>query len=70
MEKLKKQLNSYIADIRNDINNKIKDMFTENTRNLLSDSILNLLQQNETYKRIETNISSIASKNNEKINYS
>ena len=63
---VKKQLNSYIADIRNDINNKIKDMFTENTRNLLSDSILNLLQQNETYKRIETNISSIASKNNEK----
>ena len=63
---VKKQLNSYIADIRNDINNKIKDMFTESTRNLLSDSILNLLQQNETYKRIETNISSIASKNNGK----
>lgn len=63
---VKKQLNSYIADIRNDINNKIKDMFTESTRNLLSDSILNLLQQNETYKRIETNISSIASNKNEK----
>ena len=39
-------------------------MFNESTRTILSDSILNLLQQNETYRRIETNISTIAGKDN------
>ena len=63
--KVQKELNSFIEDTRYDNNEKMKKMYNENTRNLLSDSILNLLQQNETYKRIETNISSIASKNDE-----
>ena len=63
--KVQKELNSFVGDIRYDINEKMKEMFNESTRTLLSDSILNLLQQNETYRRIETNISTIASKGNE-----
>ena len=63
--KVQNELNSFVEDTRYDINEKMKKMFNESTRTLLSDSILNLLQQNETYKRIETNISSIASKDNE-----
>ena len=63
--KVQMELNSFVEDTRYDINEKMKKMFNESTRTLLSDSILNLLQQNETYKRIETNISSIAGKDNE-----
>lgn len=62
--KVQKELNSFVEDIRYDISEKMKEMFNESTRTLLSDSILNLLQQNETYRRIETNISTIAGKDN------
>jgi len=64
--KIKRELDTFIYDTRDDINNKMKKMFNESTRTLLSDSILNLLQQNETYRRIETNISTIAGKDDEK----
>ena len=63
--KVKRELDNFIKDTRYDINKKMQKMFDESTRTLLSDSILNLLQQNETYRRIETNISSIANKNDE-----
>ena len=63
--KEQKELNSFVEDTRYNINEKMKKMFDDSTRTLLSDSILNLLQQNETYRRIETNISTIASKGNE-----
>lgn len=63
--KVQKELNSFVEDTRYNINEKMKKMFDDSTRTLLSDSILNLLQQNETYRRIETNISTIASKGNE-----
>lgn len=63
--KVQKELNSFVEDTRYNINEKMKKMFNDSTRTLLSDSILNLLQQNETYRRIETNISTIASKDNE-----
>lgn len=63
--RVKRELNDFIRDTRYDINNKMKEMFDDSTRTLLSDSILNLLQQNETYRRIETNISTIAGKGNE-----
>lgn len=60
--KVKRELDDFIKDTRDDINKKMKDMFTQTTQALLSDSILSILQQNETYKRIETNISSLANK--------
>lgn len=63
--KVQKELNSFVEDTRYNINEKMKKMFDDSTRTLLSDSILNLLQQNETYRRIETNISTIADKGNE-----
>lgn len=63
--KVQKELNSFVEDTRYNINEKMKEMFDDSTRTLLSDSILNLLQQNETYRRIETNISTIADKGNE-----
>lgn len=63
--KVQKELNSFVEDTRYNINEKMKEMFDDSTRTLLSDSILNLLQQNETYRRIETNISTIAGKGNE-----
>jgi len=63
--KIKRELDNFIKDTRYNINKKMQEMFDDSTRTLLSDSILNLLQQNETYRRIETNISSIANKNDE-----
>ena len=46
--KVQKELNSFVEDTRYNINEKMKKMFDDSTRTLLSDSILNLLQQNET----------------------
>lgn len=51
-----------IANIRNDVNYKVKNMFDQSTKTMLSDAVLNVLMANETYKKIENNIACIASK--------
>lgn len=51
-----------IKSIRDDVNRKVKDMFDTSTKQMLSETVLNVLMANDTYKRIENNIGSIASK--------
>ena len=51
-----------VKSIRDDVNSKVKNMFDSSTKEMLSQTVLNLLMANDTYKRIEANIGNIASK--------
>ena len=51
-----------IKTIRDDVNSKVKSMFDSSTKQMLSEAVLNVLMANDTYKKIESNIGSIASK--------
>lgn len=57
---VKAYLDEQINKMRQKINKDIKNTFDESTRNMLSQSVLNILMANDTYKKIESNISSIA----------
>lgn len=59
---IKGYLDKQVDIMRNEINKNVKATFDESTRNLLSQSVLNILMANDTYKKIESNISSIANK--------
>lgn len=61
---IEKIINKEIKEIRADINMKVKTMFDSETKEMLSATVLNMLMANDTYKKIESNISSIASKQN------
>lgn len=62
---IKQYLDSQIMEIRDNVNKDIKDMFNESTKQMLSDSVLKVLMANETYQKIQNNISCIASKTEE-----
>ena len=51
-----------IDKIRKQVNSDVKNAFDESTRTMLSNAVLNVLMANDTYKKIESNISCIASK--------
>ena len=57
---VKAYLDKEVDKMRRKINEDIKDTFDESTRNMLSQSVLNILMANDTYKKIESNIASIA----------
>lgn len=57
---VKAYLDKEVDKMRRKINENIKDTFDESTRNMLSQSVLNILMANDTYKQIESNIASIA----------
>ena len=59
---IKKYLDEQVDKMRKEINKNVKNTFDEATRNMLSQSILNILMANDTYKKIESNIACIASK--------
>lgn len=59
---IKKVIDREIKTIRDDVNGKIKSIFDSNTKQMLSEAVLNVLMTNDTYKKIESNIGSIASK--------
>ena len=63
---IKTYLDSEIVKIRNQVNAQIKDAFDESTKTLLSNAVLQVLMSNETYKKIQTSISHIADKSEEK----
>ena len=63
MEKeIKKKMDSYFIDIRDQINRTMKETFDNTTKDMLSSTVLNILTQNNTYKQLENNIKSIATK--------
>ena len=57
---VKAYLDKEVDKIRQEINKNVKTVFDESTRNMLSQSVLNILMANDTYKKIESNIASIA----------
>lgn len=59
---IQKVIDREIRTIRDDVNSKVKDMFDSSTKQMLSETVLNVLMANDTYKKIESNIGSIASK--------
>ena len=63
MEKeIEKKMDSYFIDIRDQINRTMKETFDNTTKDMLSSTVLNILTQNNTYKQLENNIKSIATK--------
>lgn len=61
-EDVKKYLDKNIDDIRKTINQDIKDIFNESTKTMLSNTIVQLLMANSTYKELETSLSTLATK--------
>lgn len=59
---IQKIIDREIKTIRDDVNYKVKSMFDSSTKQMLSETVLNVLMANDTYKKIESNIGSIASK--------
>lgn len=51
-----------ISNIRNDVNRKVKDLFDTSTKQMLSETVLNVLMANDTYKKIESNVASVATR--------
>jgi len=45
---------------KQEINKKLKEVFDESTRSMLSENVMNILMANDTYKKIQSNIASIA----------
>ena len=61
-KEIKKKMDSYFIDIRDQINRTMKETFDNTTKDMLSSTVLNILTQNNTYKQLENNIKSIATK--------
>lgn len=59
---IQKVIDREIKTIRDDVNSKVKNMFDSSTKQMLSETVLNVLMANDTYKKIESSIGSIASK--------
>lgn len=57
---VKAYLDKEIEEIRKEINKNVKTAFDESTRAMLSQAVLNVLMANDTYKKIEGSIASIA----------
>ncbi len=60
---IKKAIDKNIDEVRREINSNMKMIFDKATKDLLSDTVMNVLMANDTYKKIETNVASIANKN-------
>lgn len=61
-KEIKKKMDSYFEDIRDQINRTMKETFDNTTKDMLSNTVLNILTQNNTYRQLENNIKSIATK--------
>lgn len=60
---VKSKFDKELVKIKDDINNKITGIFDKSTKDMLSDAVLNILVQNDTYKKIQENVSTLANKN-------
>lgn len=59
---IKNELSGFVDDTRKQINNKVQEAFTDVTKNMLSDTVFNVLMQNDTFVKINENIKCIADK--------
>mgnify|MGYP004547911259 CR=1 FL=1 len=61
-EMIKKELDTFMDDIRKQVNTTMKETFNNSTKSMLSNAVLNILNANDTYRQIENNIKCIADK--------
>lgn len=61
-ELIRSDLDTFMDEIRKDINKTMKETFDNSTKNMLSSAVLNILTANDTYRQIENNIKCIADK--------
>lgn len=59
---IRRAITDEINSIKDDLNYKITNIFNEQTKEMLSQTMLNILQTNESFKKIESSISTIANK--------
>ena len=61
-EEIKNDVDEFTNDIREQVNDAMKEAFDNSTKNMLSATVLNILNANETYRKLENNIKCIADK--------
>lgn len=61
-KEISSQIDKFMMDVRDDINKSMKECFDESTKAMLSNAVLNILNANDTYRKLESNIKCIASK--------
>lgn len=61
-EEIKKAVDEFTDGIRKQVNCAMKEAFDNSTKNMLSATVLNILNANETYRKLENNIKCIADK--------
>lgn len=59
---VKKELDTFMDDIRKQVNATMKKTFDNSTKSMLSNAVLSILSANDTYRQIENNIKCIADK--------
>ena len=59
---VKKELDTFMDDIRKQVNTTMKKTFDNSTKSMLSNAVLSILSANDTYRQIENNIKCIADK--------
>lgn len=57
---MKEYMDEQIREIKDSVNKNVKELFDASTKKMLSESVLNILMANETYKKIENGIACIA----------
>lgn len=61
-ELVKKQLEGFMLKTKKDINAQIDNTFTDVTKNMLSETVFNVLMKNDTFAKIKNNVKCIADK--------
>ena len=61
-EAIKKELDTFMNDIRKQVNTTMKETFDNSTKSMLSNAVLSILSANDTYRQIKNNIKCIADK--------
>lgn len=64
-DEVKSYLDKQVDEVRQQVNRDVKAAFDESTKAMLSNAVLQVIMANDTYKKIESNISSIADKTQE-----
>ncbi len=62
---VKNYLDKQVDEVRQQVNRDVKAAFDESTKTMLSNAVLQVLMANDTYKKIESNISCIADRQQE-----
>lgn len=57
---IKEYIDKQVMEIKNNVNRDVKKVFDDSTKKMLSESVLNVLMANDTYKKIENNLACIA----------